>query len=298
MTYQKRLDDVLKKFGGEEEATKEGKDTSLDYFYQVRSSNREPMKNVLKYDFTTNEVVLRNGLVIVPITDVHLGSKHCNLGFFKAFLQYILETPNCYTICNGDLAETATKVSVGKGMYEENMNLPDQLKLLHELLSPLAEAGKILGMGPGNHEERVANMIGMNPMEILAEKLDVPYFGYQGFFYYKVGGNTYSMTVHHGAGGGGTTGSKANASEKMNKVCSNADVYFSGHTHAKMYHPDKIFMFNDEGELIPKIRHYVVGGSFVEYWDAYPEMKALAPSITGLTRIEFRPDVRDVRVFV
>lgn len=297
VSYQERLNELLKKLGVPEKG-EEKIDDSLEYFYQIRRSNEEPVKKVLKYDFTDQEAVMNHGLVLVPITDVHLGSKHCNVPYFKSFVEYILNVPHCYTILNGDLAETATKTSVGRGHFEEDMNLPDQLKTLKEILKPLAEAGKILGMGPGNHEERVANMIGINPMEMLAEKLEVPYFGYQGFFYFKLGDIVYSMVVHHGAGGGGTIGSKANAAEKMNKVCANADVYFSGHTHAKMYHPDKIYVFDNEGNLVSKIRHYVVGGSFVEYWDAYPEMKALPPSITGLTRIEFRPEAKDVRVTV
>lgn len=301
MDYRQRVDQVAKKFQEGAPTTVANTDSwdSLEYFYRLRRDNRtEPKKETLRYDFSQSQSVQENGLVIVPITDVHLGNRHANIAYFKQFVEYILETPNCYTILNGDLAETATKISVGMGMFEEGEHFPEQLKLLQEILEPLAKAGKILGMGPGNHEERIANMIGINPMQILAEKIDVPYFGYQGFFFLKVGDINYTFVAHHGAGGGGTNGSKANASEKMNKVCANADVYFSGHTHGKMYHPDKIFVFDEEGNLVPKIRHYVVGGSFVEYWGAYPEMKALAPSITGLTRIEFRPDVRDVRVTV
>lgn len=290
-----KMTDVLKKFGAGATATK---DESLEGFYQLRRANAEHVKSSLQYDFSKNATVLEHGLVLIPITDVHLGNRHANVPYFKAFVKYILETPNCYTILNGDLAETATKISVGMGHFEEDVNLPGQLQMLHEILLPLAEAGKILGMGPGNHEERVANMIGINPMSMLAEKLKVPYFGYQGFFSLKVGDVRYTMVAHHGAGGGGTNGSKANASEKMNKVCGNADVYFSGHTHGKMYHPDKIFLFDDEGNLAPRLRHYIVGGSFVEYFGGYPEMKALAPSITGLTRIQLMPDVRDVRVTV
>lgn len=286
----------MTKFG--EEAMSAVETDSLEYFYQLRRSNAEKVKKTLSYDFSENASVMENGLILIPITDVHLGNRHANIAYFKLFVKYILETPNCYTILNGDLAETATKISVGMGHFEEDWNLPDQLKMLKEILAPLAEAGKILGMGPGNHEERVANMIGINPMSMLAETLDVPYFGYQGFFSLKVGNVHYTMVAHHGAGGGGTNGSKANASEKMNKVCGNADVYFSGHTHGKMYHPDKIFLFNEQGELVPKLRHYIVGGSFVEYFGGYPEMKALAPSITGLTRIQLMPDARDVRVTV
>ena len=271
---------------------------SLEYFYKVRDSQQKKGKKIYSYSFN-EEIHKKEGLILVPITDVHLGNRQANIPYFKAFVDYILNVPNAVTILNGDLAETATKVSVGKAMFEEDMNFPEQIKMLTEILKPLAKAGKILGVGPGNHEERIANMIGLNPMEILAEKLDVPYFGYQGYFRIIVNQIPYNCAFFHGAGGGATTGSKANTAEKINKVVPNADLYFSGHTHGKQSHSDITFMFDEKSEeLVPHKRTYVVGGSFVEYWDAYPEMKGLAPSSTGLVRCELRPDNKDIRVTV
>lgn len=294
----KRLKEVRAQFAGVGVKEEPKKWDSLEYFYQVRDSHKRQGKEIHSYVFN-EDLYKENGLVIVPITDVHLGNRQANIEYFKAFVEYILNVPNAVTILNGDLAETATKVSVGKAMFEENMNFPEQMQMLYEILLPLAEAGKILGMGPGNHEERIANMIGINPMEMLAEKLDVPYFGYQGYFRVEVNGIKYAINAFHGAGGGATSGSKANTAEKMNKVVPNADLYISGHTHGKMSHSDLVFLFDEEsGQLVPHKRTYVVGGSFVDYWEAYPEMKGLAPSSTGLVRCELRPDIKDVRVTV
>lgn len=271
---------------------------SLEYFYHIRDSQKKKGKDIYTYEFN-EEIYKKEGLILVPITDVHLGNRQANIPYFKSFVDYILNVPNAVTVLNGDLAETATKVSVGKAMFEENMNFPEQIKALTEILTPLAKAGKILGIGPGNHEERIANMIGLNPMEILAEKLNVPYFGYQGYFRIVVNEIKYNCSFFHGAGGGGTSGSKTNTSEKLNKVVPNADLYFTGHTHAKQSHSDIVFLFDENSdELVPHKRTYVVGGSFVEYWDAYPEMKGLAPSSTGLVRCELRPDYKDIRVTV
>lgn len=300
--YEKIVAEVLSKLNSSEKtkevvAKSEDMD-SLEYFYKVRDSHRRRGKKIHTYHFN-EDIHKKEGLILLPITDVHLGNRHANIPYFKRFVEYILKTPNAVTILNGDLAETATKVSVGMAMFEEDMNIPEQLDTLYEILKPLAEAGKILGMGPGNHEERVANMIGINPMKILADKLEVPYFGYQGFFRIIVNGIAYKAAFHHGAGGGSTSGSKTNTSEKMNKVVSNADLYFSGHTHGRQSHQDIIYLMDEESdELVPHIRTYVVGGSFVEYWGAYPEMKALSPSITGLVRCELRPDRKDIRVIV
>jgi len=274
----------------------EEKTRSLEHFYRIRNENKIKGKKVHTYVFDA-PVFKEQGLILVPINDLHAGHKECNIELFDEYINYILETPNAVTILNGDLAETATKVSVGKGMFEESFSFPEQMKFLEEKLKPLAEAGKILGCGPGNHEERIANMIGINPMEMLAEKLEVPYFGYQGFFRLTVGKQMYKIMAFHGAGGGATTGSKANSAEKMNKVLANADLYISGHTHGRQSHTDLIFTMDDATDmLLPHKRTYVVGGSFIEYWGSYPEMKGLSPALTGLVRCELRADCKDIRV--
>lgn len=293
MSIEKKAIAVLGKMG----ITPVPAEKSLETFYQVVNSHKREGKKVLKYEFT-GEPYTKDGLIIVPITDVHLGSRHANIPYFRAFVDYILSVPNCVTVLNGDLAETATKISVGAGMFEEEIPIPAQLQALYEILKPLADAGKILGVGPGNHEERVYQMIGINPMEILAEKLGVPYFGYQGFFKIKVNDITYTTSFYHGSGGGSTSASKSKAAEQMNRVVI-ADLYFSGHTHGRQYHKDVIYQFDEESdELVPLVRTYVVGGSFLEYWGGYSEMKALAPSMTGAVRIELRPDQKDIRVFL
>lgn len=291
MSIQERTAKVLEAMGIQPIAIED----SLESFYRVRNSKTPMGKKVHKYEFN-EEIFQQNGLTIIPITDVHLGSKHANIPYFKAFVDHILAVPNCVTILNGDLAEIATKISVGSAMFEEDIHIPEQLELLAEILKPLADAGKILGMGPGNHEERVAQMIGINPMQMLAKELNVPYFGYQGFFKVVVNNLPYKIAFHHGTGGGSTSGSKTNSAERMNKVVL-ADLYVSGHTHGRQTHQDQIFMFDDEQDLVlPWVRTYVVGGSFLEYFGGYSEMKALAPSITGAVRIHLSADKKDIRV--
>lgn len=270
----------------------------VEKFYRIQRNKNEPGKKILTYDFVGSPFD-DNGLVIVPITDVHLGNRQCNIEHFKEFLNYILETPNCVTILNGDLAETATKVSVGSAMFEEDKNIPEQLDELYRLLEPLAKVGKILGMGPGNHEQRVAHMIGINPMQILAQRLDVPYFGYQGYFRLRVQDVVYRVAFHHGVGGGSTTGAKANSAEKLNKVMPVADLYVTGHTHGKQWHRDEVWMIPDEGyELVRHQRTYVVGGSFLSYFGGYSEEKVLPPSSTGAVYVKLMPNEKEIRVII
>lgn len=297
MPYLEKVREMNALLGeGKKEKEMDKAANSLDYFYAVRDSAKRKGKGINDYSFV-GDVYEKDGLIIVPITDVHIGYKQCNVPYFKAFIQYILDVPNCVTVLNGDLAETATKSSVGMAMFEEDIHLPEQILALVELLQPLADANKILGIIPGNHEQRMDNLLGFNPMHIIADKLNVPYLGYQGFLRLDVCGIKYKVAMFHGAGGGGTSGSRTNTAEKQNKVIPNADLYISGHTHGKMSHSDVVWMMDDTSDsLVEHKRTYVVGGSFVEYFNSYPEMKGLAPSSTGLTHITLTAGRKDVRI--
>lgn len=271
-------------------------DMSLEHFYTVRDQHNRKQKRVHRYEFN-DEIYVKNGLMLLPITDVHLGNRSCNVPYFKAYVDHIMNTPNCVTILNGDLAETATKDSVGAAMFEEDMNIPAQLAALYQILYPLAQAGKILGVIPGNHEQRVQNLIGINPMEMLAEKLNVPYFGYQAYCIIQVNKINYKISSYHGSGGGATAASKTASAEKVAKFAPNADLYISGHTHGRQWHEDVILLIDEnEADIVAHRRIFAVCGSFMEYWDAYAEMKALAPSVTGLMQFELKPDRKEIRV--
>lgn len=267
-------------------------ENALDVFYKVKQVESKK-KKIARYQLADE----KNPAYIIPIGDIHLGNKVCNMEKFKKVLQLVLRTPNCYTILIGDLAETATKESVGNAMFDEDAHLPDQLKILYAAFKPLADKGKILGMLTGNHEMRIEYLTGMNPVQMLAEKLKVPYFGHQGFVYAKVGDIGYRIMCHHGVGSGTTTVGKIRAVEKLSGVAE-ADIYISGHTHGLSYHYDQIMTFSDEGEMTPRKRHYVAAGSFLDYWNGYAEMKLLQPSTCGSVFIELRNDLKDIRVTI
>jgi predicted phosphodiesterase len=222
---------------------------------------------------------------IVPISDAHIGLKACNYAKLQDTIDYIMDHDDCYTVVLGDIMECATKTSVGMAMYEEDLSPKDQLFRAHDLLQPLAEAGKLLCILTGNHEMRLAYHCNMNPAEILAKQLDVPYCEHQGFLILNVGGNAYRLALCHGGASAVMTSLK-----KQAKVVQ-ADLYLSGHTHAKKAEYDPYYWINDlTGVLEKRTTWYVVCGSFVEYWGGYPEMKVLAPTETGATRIVLHAD--------
>jgi calcineurin-like phosphoesterase family protein len=233
---------------------------------------------------------------IIPISDTHFGHVNCDTDRLVSFLNLINNMDDCYTIFLGDQTETATKTSIGRSLFDEEFHVEEQMDKLYDLLKPLARNDKILGMIPGNHENRINQMIGMNIAASLARTLDIPYLGYQGYLDLKVGNSEYFVAVHHGSGGGRTNGAKVNSAERLGSITI-ADLYLSGHSHARSVTNDIIYEFKD-GSLVGRNRYYVICGSFLGYWDGYAEMQALRPSDIGAVYIELMSNVKNINVVI
>lgn len=270
------------------DALKEQK--NLDAFYAVNDMPDEvQMKQVLRHDFDP----AGDKISIVPIHDIHYGARNSNKEKFQAFLDYVLNTPDTYAIGLGDLIENATKSSVGMGVYEEEKHIDEQIDDIAEMLEPLARAGKLLGLMPGNHEYRTAVLIKMDPMRLVAKQLSkitgvhVPFIGYQGFHKWVVGGQVYKAHTFHGRSSAGTPGGRINAVRKQRDIMLDADLYFMGHVHDIKDDADIGYVIDDvTDELIPRKRRYVIGGSLLSYFESYAEMMGLAPSPQGLVRVD------------
>jgi hypothetical protein len=112
-----------------------------------------------------------NSLVLCPIGDEHIGSKYFNEDALKKNIDWCLEE-GAYVILMGDELETATKTSVGAGVFEQSEIVEGQLEKTVKLYKPLADEKRILGNLVGNHEMRVFNHSGANLSKILSQLLD------------------------------------------------------------------------------------------------------------------------------
>lgn len=245
-----------------------------------RSQNRPShvMKTASIYHF-------QQTIELVPLFDLHIGHKGCNMQKVQDTIDYIMAAPHRYAVLGGDLLECATKTSVGMSVYEEDFSPKDQLLTAYRLLKPLAEAGKILCGLTGNHEMRLAYHADLNPIEVLCAQLEIPYHEHQGFLVLNVAGNIYRVALCHGG-----TNSVMASLRKQSKVV-DADLYLSGHTHARKCEVDPIYWIDDvTGALERRSKFFLVCGSYLEYWGGYAEMKVLAPVDTGTVRILLHAD--------
>lgn len=192
----------------------------------------------------SRKIDYKDVLTIIPFSDLHLGSRSCAEGKIDRLFKRIVDTPDCYAIGLGDYADLVIKNDIKRFMgsctKDELLNCLDsavneQRNLVVRKLQPLADAGKLIGLLEGNHEESIKKHHSFDIMQDICERLKVPNLGYSCFFNLvlsKKGNRRGVVTIyaHHGFGWSKKVGSAMNRREDlMGKY--DADLILLGHDH-------------------------------------------------------------------
>lgn len=222
---------------------------------------------------------------IIPLADLHIGDAQCDLALINRTINYIKNTPNAFTIVNGDIINNATKVSKSN-IYEDVLSIDEQIDLAIELLKPIKD--KILLLTSGNHEYRTNILAGVDPIKMIGLGIGLPkeryslhasvvtlLFGrYNGE---KTKRNQFVVYALHGRRGGGSIGSSAKAIESLGGIVPNADLYLQSHVHQIMGFPKTIFIYDKHTRKLEEhFRDFVVTNAFLKY-GGYAEMFGLEP---------------------
>jgi len=227
-----------------------------------------------------------DSVTIYPIGDLHYGSEHCDIKLIEKQIQKIKQDPTARIILMGDLAETATKDSVGAGVYEQQENAQQQMMRIKQLLYDVRHL--IDAVVTGNHEERIYKTSGFDLTLYLCQLLEIQdkYMRYQGIVQYSLNRREYHISVWHGAGGGGSAGASLNKLQKQSEyiLC---DVYLMGHVHKRQVHTKRMYVPDSHSNKIQSIEQYfVVTGSSLDYENSYAESMGMTPSQKGFTQIK------------
>lgn len=233
-------------------------------------------------------------LLVKPMGDWHLGHTNCRIDIIQAHLSQL--SHNTRGLLMGDLAECATKESIGKGLFDTTCTPKKQRDTIIQLLEPYKDY--IDGVVCGNHEFRIEKDTSLDITEDICKALGLPYLGFQGFVKYAWNKRAYVFNIWHGAGRGSTTQAAIDMCEKMAHR-QFADVYCIGHFH-KLVKSDKIFRFVDlrNNKLINAQQEFIVCGSALDYEDGYAEQAGLTSRKLGFPMIELSGKKDEKRIEV
>ena len=164
--------------------------------------------------------------LLVPVGDVHYGAINCDVDKFQRTLEFCRKD-NAWILLMGDLLESATRYSIGAGVYEQK-DPQTQLDNMVEMLEPYKDL--IIGSHLGNHEFRIYQATGINVMKVMCKMLHLRYLGYAMNHVLHVGSQRYIMFSTHGSSGATLRHTKIKKVLDIS-AWNKSDLYLYGHVH-------------------------------------------------------------------
>ncbi len=251
-----------------------------------------------------------------PLGDIHLGSPACQEDDLEKYIATeISPNKNAYVIGMGDYTDCITKNDKrfdieGLADWVERDNIIEsQRRKVVEILKPLAQKGKLLGLLAGNHEEEIHKQHQDDIIRNICKDLSVPYAGYSCFLVLNfkrftadldAGVSTRQYVIHawHGAGSSQTEGARL---MRLMRLVNDfqAHIYLMGHLHAiTSYTPERMVYQRGRVKSVRLIA--TTTGSWLKTYSqpkgdqhfnpSYGEMKGYKPSRIGCPVIHLCPD--------
>lgn len=231
---------------------------------------------------------------VVPWGDVHVGapSGQCDWNKAQRELDYVLNTPDTYLIGMGDYMDCAQRMPWQKGpnIYASSMMPMEQFFTIEAALKPLAQAGKIVGLHAGNHEEWIMMNTGIQITDLLCKSLHVPFLGAGCLTSVHVNNQTYQVYSQHGYGSAQLKHTKLGRLMNSTKDIF-ADVLLMGHTHQIAV--AKGGKYNN-GRT--KKSYYVLTGHFLRWEGSYAQLFGLDVCPAGTVKLSLFADRHDIHI--
>lgn len=213
-------------------------------------------------------------LYLFPLSDIHLGSKQCDVEFFDVWRKTFEQAPDNKAIyLLGDLLEFPRASLDAYGVV---MSTHDALERIIELLEPYKEY--IRYVVSGNHENRTMREHNFDISKSIAKRLDANYS--HSDFFDKIVEDDKELVIY---GKHGTKTSKNSQLAMNNFIRDMADIdanlYLQGHNHYCEFASNYRRGY-DEGDR----RYYAFTGHFLGY-DGYARDKGLPMSQPSFLRL-------------
>ena len=251
-----------------------------------------------------DEKEYRDGITVVPLGDVHYGSREFNEVRWHSAIKRVQDDPNCYAVLVGDMIDNGVKSSVSN-VYEQVCSPRVQKEWLAEELKPIRD--KILAAVGGNHERRSAKEVDDDPLYDVLVRLGLedkyrPNIAFLSVAFCastvdrqrkterKIARTTYVFAITHGAGGGMYATSVGGRLTNFSLSLSGVDCLIIGHTHKPITFPLSRLVYDKHAQTVTQEQfNVVVASSFLDF-GGYPVQKLLTPAASVLTEIFIKND--------
>lgn len=218
---------------------------------------------------------------ILMVGDEHIGNGHHNREKLMVNLEWAFKN-KIHILHMGDGVESATKSSVGSGVYEQGDILDQQISDWTSIYEPFVKEGLFLGAHVGNHEARAFKDEGVNIMRHMCRKIDAKYLGIGKISAFRVGKETYKFYTTHGASGAQKPHTKIKGALDLEKIVDDIEIYAMGHLHQLSHHVRECYGINMRKRTIErKSKHFIITGAYLKYWSSYAHVKSMEPARQG-----------------
>ena len=247
------------------------------------------------FEMVCHQIPTPDPITIIPVFDVHLGSRECMEKEFADFVEWVRNTPNTFVVLGGDLIDNGLKNSL-TNVYRAVYSPSTQKKLMANLLSPIRD--RILCCIDGNHERRSNREVDDSPCRDIMAKLDLEHLHRENMAFLKVQIGKgieskvnsiyrpiYTFCVCHGAGGGMLPGGVINRNERTAYAIEGIDALIVGHSHKPMMsQPGRIVVDSVRNKVSVVPFKVISATSWLSYGD-YAAQKMLLPTSHCLQKI-------------
>lgn len=249
----------------------------------------ESSKGVFRKKFDEDYIEL------ILMGDEHIGSPQYKKDLHQKVLESCYEK-NRYMIHMGDGIEAATRNSIGAGVYQQEEIIDKQMNEFRALYEPFVEKGLFIGGHPGNHELRVFNDEGLNLTRQMYRAMKARYFGIAKASVLRVGNQTYKIYSTHGSSGARLPYTKIKSALDMEKII-DVDIYAMAHVHQLMHHVRNYNVIDlKKTKIVTGSKHFILTGSYLEFWDSYAQMKNMEPARIGSPVVKLYGDEKRIKV--
>lgn len=231
-----------------------------------------------------------NKMEIVILSDEHIGAITHQEKFLKYAIDYVKDVPYRYWIYLGDGMENNLEGSVGSPLTQ-TLSPKQQRNKFIKYHKPIADKN-IAFNTHSNHPGRTTKKVDINPEEIIADKLGLPYTLPTDEVQVRVGNRIYDIIHSHGATGASTLGGKINAMMKY-PLHYDGDIFLMAHVHTLMQWKQFKIRHNKYRELA-----FMIGGSFLDYFNSYGQTKNYSPTPSQFGSILLTEDAIRFRSFI